>query len=235
MALFTIGDLHLPLGIDKPMDIFGGKWTNYVERIADNWQTNVKNNDVVVIPGDFSWATYLEQTYKDFEFLNKLNGTKILLKGNHDYWWTTLNKLNKFIAENGFEDIYFLHNNSYKYGGTAICGTRGWMHPHWENVTEDDIKIFNREAARLKISLDSARDYSEIYVFTHYPPMSLNLEENDFVKTMRQYPVTKCVYGHLHSHSHRNAVNKTVGGIEYMLVSGDYIDFNPVKLIEEDR
>lgn len=233
MALFTIGDLHLPLGINKPMDIFGEKWENYVERTEDNWQTNIKAGDVVVLPGDFSWATYLEQSYKDFEFLNKLNGKKILLKGNHDYWWTTLNKLNKFIAANGFKDIYFLHNNSYRYGNTAICGTRGWLHPNWDNVTEEDIKIFNRETARLKLSLDSAGECGEIYVFTHYPPMPLSHEENDFIKTMKNYPVTKCIYGHLHSYAHKNAVNEVIDGIEYMLVSGDYIGFNPVKLKED--
>lgn len=235
MSLFTIGDLHLPLGINKPMDIFGEKWENYVERTADNWQSKVSANDTVVLPGDFSWATYLEQTYKDFEFLNKLNGKKILLKGNHDYWWTTLAKMNKFIAESGFESISFLHNNAYSYRRTAICGTRGWLHPTWNGVTEKDLKIFSREVERLTISLKCAKDCDEIYVFTHYPPISPTLEENDFTRTLRKYNVTRCIYGHLHSHSHKNAVNKTVDGIEYMLVSGDYIGFDPVMLIEADE
>ena len=121
MALYTIADLHLPLGIDKPMDIFGKAWENYVERLADNWQSVVKKNDVVVLPGDFSWATYLEQSVKDFEYLHKLNGKKILLKGNHDYWWTTMNKLREFTAEHGFDDIEFLQNNSFMYDDAYAC------------------------------------------------------------------------------------------------------------------
>ena len=123
MALYAIADLHLPLGIDKPMDIFGKKWQNYVERLKENWQRIVKEDDVVVIPGDFSWATYLEEATKDFEFLHSLNGKKLILKGNHDYWWTTKAKLDKFVQEHGFDDIEFIHNNSYMYENTAICGS----------------------------------------------------------------------------------------------------------------
>lgn len=232
MALYSIADLHLPLGIDKPMDIFGAQWNNYVERLADNWQSKVKGNDIVVLPGDFSWATYLEQSYKDFEFLDKLNGTKILLKGNHDYWWTTMNKLKEFTAKNGFNSIHFLQNNSYMYGDTAICGTRGWIHPAWDSFKEDDRKIFDREVLRLELSFKSARDYNEIYVFTHYPPRSNKLESNEFVEMMAKYPVTKCVYGHLHSASHKNAVEGAAGGVEYKLVSSDYLQFDPI-LIKE--
>lgn len=232
MALYSIADLHLPLGIDKPMDIFGKNWENYVERIADNWQGKIKANDTVVLAGDFSWATYLEQAYKDFEFLNKLNGKKIILKGNHDYWWTTMNKLNEFIADNGFDSVSFLQNNSYMYGDTAICGTRGWIHPAWDSFDAEDEKIFNREVLRLELSLKCVKECSEIYVFTHYPPRSNKLESNAFVEMMEAYPVTKCVYGHLHGTAHKNAVEGSVGNIEYKLVSADYLKFDPV-LIKE--
>ncbi|MCC8170176.1 MAG: metallophosphoesterase [Oscillospiraceae bacterium] len=232
MALYSIADLHLPLGIDKPMDVFGVAWSNYVERLADNWQSKISAGDTVVMPGDFSWATYLEQSYKDFEFLNKLNGRKILLKGNHDYWWTTMNKLKEFISVNGFDNIFFLQNNSYKYEDIAICGTRGWLHPAWDSFKADDRKIFDREVLRLELSLNSAGDSGEIYVFTHYPPRSNKLESNEFVEMMERYPVSKCIYGHLHSAAHKNAVEVTEGGIEYKLVSSDYLQFNPVLIRE---
>lgn len=232
MALYTIADLHLPLGIDKPMDIFGKAWENYVERLAYNWQSKVRADDTVVLAGDFSWATYLEQSVRDFEYLNKLNGRKILLKGNHDYWWTTMNKLKEFTAENGFENISFLQNNAFMYEDIAICGTRGWIHPAWDNFGEDDRKIFDREVQRLELSLKSAGDCHEIYVFTHYPPMSAAREANEFTEMMKKYSVKKCIYGHLHAASHRNAVEGLVDGIEYKLVSGDYIGFDPIKLYD---
>lgn len=232
MALYTIADLHLPLGIDKPMDIFGKAWENYVERLADNWQSTIKDGDLVVLPGDFSWATYLEQSERDFEYLHKLNGRKILLKGNHDYWWTTMNKLREFTAAHGYDDIDFLQNNSFSYEDIAICGTRGWLHPAWDSFTDEDRKIFDREVLRLELSLKSANDYKEIFVFTHYPPMSLQREGNAFTDMMKQYPVTKCIYGHLHAASHKNAVQGVIDGIEYRLVSGDYLKFEPVKLTD---
>ncbi len=230
MALYTISDLHLPLGIDKPMDIFGSKWTNYVERLGENWQKKIGRDDVVVIPGDFSWATYLEQSERDFEFLNSLNGRKILLKGNHDYWWTTLSKLRAFVSERGFLSVDFMHNNFFEYDGVALCGTRGWIYPAWDNFGSDDRKIYDREVARLELSLRAAEKYGEIYVFTHYPPMSSAREENEFTDMMRKYPVTKCFYGHLHAPSHKNAVEGVLNGIEYKLVSGDYIAFDPIKI-----
>lgn len=232
MALYTIADLHLPLGIDKPMDIFGKAWENYVERLADNWQSKVCDGDTIVLAGDFSWATYLEQSVKDFDYLYRLNGKKILLKGNHDYWWTTMNKLREFCGAHNFSDIDFLQNNSFMYNDIAICGTRGWMHPAWDNFSSDDRKIYNREVQRLELSLQSAKDFREIYVFMHYPPMSTALERNEVTEMMKKYGVTKCFYGHLHASAHKNAVEGVVDGIEYKLVSGDYVEFNPVKLCD---
>ena len=232
MALYTIADLHLPLGIDKPMDIFGKAWENYVERLADNWQSKVKADDVVVLPGDFSWATYLEQSEKDFGYLHRLNGKKILLKGNHDYWWTTMNKLKEFTAAHGYDDVSFLHNNSFTYGDVAICGTRGWIHPAWDGFNAEDRKIYDREVQRLELSLKSAGDAKEIFVFTHFPPISQSSTENEFTAVMKKYPVTRCIYGHLHAASHKGAVQGVVDGINYTLVSGDYLKFDPLLLIE---
>lgn len=230
MALYTIADLHLPLGINKPMDVFGKTWSGYVERLEYNWQRKITPDDTVVIPGDFSWATYLEQSEKDFEFLNRLNGKKILLKGNHDYWWSTINKLENFIKNNGFENIHFLQNNSFIYDNITICGTRGWLSPSLESFSTEDRKIYDREILRLELSLKSADSSSEIYVFTHYPPISPQYYDNDFVKMMKNYNVTKCFYGHLHSASHKNAVNGVIDGIEYRLISADYLQFDPHKI-----
>lgn len=227
MALYTIADLHLPLGVEKPMDIFGHSWAGYVDRLEYNWQRKIKPDDTVVLPGDFSWATYLEQSEKDFEFLNRLNGKKILLKGNHDYWWTTMNKLNSFIKEKGFNSIEFLQNNSFVYENIGICGTRGWIHPAWDSFNGEDRKIYDREVLRLELSLKSVKDCKEIYVFTHYPPISVQRTENEFIRMMKQHGVTKCFYGHLHSASHKNAVNGIEDGIEYRLISGDYLQFDP--------
>lgn len=227
MALYTIADLHLPLGVEKPMDIFGHSWAGYVDRLEYNWQRKIKPDDTVVLPGDFSWATYLEQSEKDFEFLNRLNGKKILLKGNHDYWWTTMNKLNSFINGKGFNNIEFLQNNSFVYEDIGICGTRGWINPGCDGFNNEDRKIYDREVLRLELSLKSVKDCKEIYVFTHYPPISVQRTENEFIRMMKKHGVTKCFYGHLHSASHRNAVNGVEDGIEYRLISGDYLQFDP--------
>ena len=224
MALYTIGDLHLPLGIDKPMNVFGSRWDNYVERIERNWSAAVRDEDTVVIPGDFSWATYIEQAERDFDFLEALPGKKILLKGNHDYWWTTMSKLNEFTALHGYRSISFLHNNSYTVGDISVCGTRGWLYPSWRGFSEDDEKYFNREVGRLELSLRMAQTENRV-VFTHYPPMSRAGEGNAFCEVMKKYGVKQCYYGHLHAASHTSRIPDVVDGIEYRLVSSDYLEF----------
>ena len=224
MAVFTIADLHLPLGIDKPMNKFGSLWDNYVERIESNWTATVRNEDTVVLPGDFSWATYLEQATVDFKFLERLPGKKILLKGNHDYWWTTMAKLTDFTEKNGFKSISFLHNGSYTADGISVCGTRGWLYPSWTAFSEADEKYFSREVGRLELSLKAAETENRV-VFTHYPPMSRQGEGNAFTETMKKYGVKKCYYGHLHGASHANRIPELVDGIEYHLVSSDYLRF----------
>lgn len=231
MSIYTISDLHLPLGIDKPMDIFGRAWENYVERIKENWPQLIGSEDTVVLGGDFSWATYLEEAYEDFKFLEALPGRKILLKGNHDYWWTTANKLNKFMEENSFKTISFLHNNSYNIDGFGICGTRGWSLD--STGSEEDKKIYVRELMRLEMSLDSAKNSGaeKLLVFTHYPPVTAAMQNTEFHKILKKYDVKKCFYGHLHGQSHTGAFTGQADGVEYILTSGDYLGFNPIKIV----
>ncbi len=231
MALYAISDLHLPLGIDKPMDIFGKKWENYVERLFENWQNTVKPCDTVVLPGDFSWATYMEESRADFDFLNKLNGRKILLKGNHDYWWGTMNKLREFVGENGYQNIEFLQNNSFSYNGISICGTRLWNTPQG-SLSGEDKKIYDREVMRLELSLKEAEYPENIIVFTHFPPILKDFTQNDAVAMMKKYNVKKCVFGHIHSSGIKNVTEGEIDGIEYTLASGDYREFMPLKIAD---
>jgi len=231
MSIYVIGDLHLYFSIDKPMNIFGYNWENHAEKIKYNWIKKVKETDTVLIPGDFSWATYLEDTYKDFEFLNSLPGRKILLKGNHDYWWTTLNKMNNYIKNSGFENIDFLYNNSYLIENKIITGTRGWI----SNLNNENIKILKREDERLKLSIKNGIEKfgndKEIIVLMHYPPfIKENVEKIDFVKTMKEFNVSKCFYGHLHSDSHKEAIEGKIENIEFKLVSSDYMNFDLLKI-----
>lgn len=231
MALYAIADLHLPLGIDKPMNIFGKIWENYVSRLEENWQKTVSKEDTVVLAGDFSWATYLEESKKDFEFLNNLNGRKIMLKGNHDYWWGTLNKLNEFLADNGFSEIEFLQNNSFSYEDISICGSRGWTLPELKGSTED-LKIYQRELLRLELSLKSAKNPEKIFVFTHFPPVMRDFCENEITELLKRYNVKKAIYGHIHSSGIKNAFEGVLDGVEYSLVSADYREFIPVKIAD---
>lgn len=233
MALYTISDLHLPLGIDKPMDIFGASWDNYVERLQENWQNTVNEEDTVVMPGDFSWAMYIGQSKKDFEFIEKLNGKKILLKGNHDYWWETYNKMSKFLSENNYSTISILHNNSFMYNKTALCGNRGWIYSQTMNA--EDKQIYDREIGRLRLSIESGlkEEPEHIYVFTHYPPLTNSDIQTPLTEVLKEYGVEKCFYGHLHANSHKTAVQGVIDGIEYKLVSSDYLGFMPYKITEE--
>ena len=228
MAIYALADLHLSFGTDKPMDIFGDAWDNYTERIFDNWQSIVKPDDLVIVPGDISWATYIEDAYKDFDFINRLNGKKAILKGNHDYWWTTLSKMNKFLCENRFDTITILNNTAISYENAAICGTRGW----WvrEDMSEEDIRILDREKIRLVLSCEAAAKLQKdrIIVGLHYPPVDKNGEHREFLEILKEYNVDTCVFGHLHSHSHKTAVVGDVEGVNMKLVAGDFVDFTPI-------
>lgn len=232
MSIYAIADLHLSFNESKPMDIFGDNWYKHEEKIKKDWTERVNDDDLVILPGDFSWAMYLEDTYKDFEYINKLPGKKILLKGNHDYWWTTLKSMNNFIKEHKFENIEFLYNNSYIYENKIITGTRGWSLKEKNND-----KMINRELIRLELSLkDGINKYGtekEIIVCMHYPPIIKedNYSTNKFVNIMKQYNVKQCLYGHLHGKSHEEAIEGKIENIEFKLVSADYLNFKLKKIM----
>ena len=229
MALFVMGDLHLSLSSDKSMDIFGG-WENYVERIKENWNREVSPEDTVVVPGDISWAMSLKEAVADFSYIHELPGRKIILKGNHDYWWTTAAKMNNFLAENGFDSIFILHNNHYAYENYGICGTRGWINDDNEPA---DAKVLAREAQRLETSIASAENAGlEPLVFLHYPPLYGNEYNPDLLEVMYRHNIKRCWYGHIHGRKgHQNAVNGERDGIVFQLVSADYVQFCPVKIM----
>ena len=231
MSIYTIADLHLPFGVDKPMDIFGNVWKNYTDKILKNWNDCIKPDDTVVIPGDLSWATYLNDAYRDFDFLNKLPGKKIITKGNHDYFFTTLAKMNKFLCENKFDTIKILQNNFFFEEDILICGSRGW------DITagsEEDIKILNREAIRLELSLSQAKKTypdKDIYVFMHYPPILRDIKnENGFLRLFEKYNVKKCFYGHLHSNGIHTAFSGENNNVIFSLISADAVNFMPQKV-----
>ena len=223
MSLFVIGDTHLSLSTDKPMDIFGG-WKNYMQRLEENWRSVVQPQDTVIIPGDVSWGMSLEQAKEDFLFLHRLPGKKILMKGNHDYWWTTVSKMHQFFQENNFTTFEILHNNCALYGDVALCGTRGWFYE--EDRGEHSAKIFNRELIRLETSL-KAGGAREKFCFLHYPPLYQGYRCQEIIDLMKQYGVKRCYYGHLHGGSHRLAVSGDRDGVEYHLVAADYLGFKP--------
>lgn len=232
MAIYAISDLHLALSVDKPMDVFGARWANYMDRLEESWRSTVGENDHVLIPGDISWATYLDQAYEDFRFIDGLPGKKIISKGNHDYWWTTKSKLDKFISENGFSTISFMHNNSYTFEGASVCGTRGWNMPGEDGYSTEDAKIYQRELQRLELSLKDARvdEGGRLIVAMHFPAFNSKGVFSGFLDIMQRYNVKLCIYGHLHGDAHKNAVEGRVKGIEFRLVAADYISFKPVRL-----
>lgn len=226
MSLFCIADLHLSLGNDKPMDIFSG-WQDYTSRILNNWNSIVKDEDTVVVAGDISWAMKLEDCFNDFDFINnKLKGNKILLKGNHDYWWGTKKKIDSYLEENGFDKIKILFNNSYTVGNYNICGTRGW---NLEIDSEEDEKILNRELGRLKLSLDSVDNDKETIVFLHYPPLYGTQRCQEIFDILHNYNIKKCYYGHLHGQKIiKYSYNGDYEGIKLKLISTDSVSFTPV-------
>ena len=228
--MYTISDLHLSLGTNKSMDIFGINWENHEKKIAKNWIEKVQDDDLVLLPGDFSWAMYLKDTKLDFEYLNDLPGHKILLKGNHDYWWETISKMKKFFEKNNFKNIEFLQNNSFLWENTIIAGTRGWSEQE-----ENPEKIIRRENLRLKLSLeDGISKYGNdkpIIVCMHYPPFnSFEQDELNFVKTMKIYKVKTCIYGHIHGEAGKDAKQGKIDGIKYIMASSDQTNFDLIKL-----
>ena len=230
MAIFTIADLHLSFNTNKPMNIFGTNWENYEEKIKKDWQEKVTEKDLVVLPGDFSWAMYLDETEKDFAYINSLPGKKILLKGNHDYWWSTVTSMRNYIKEKNFENIDFLINNSYEFEYKIIVGTRGWA------LTEDaeDKRLTQREVARLELSIKSGIEQygteKEIIAFMHYPPITKNNLNTEYIKILKKYNIKRCFYGHLHASAIQDAIEGNIDGIEFKLVSADGLDFKILKI-----
>ncbi len=224
MAIYAIADLHLSFNTNKPMNIFG--WLNYENKIKEDWLSKVRNDDLVLLLGDFSWEIKLKDTFMDFDFINKLPGKKILLKGNHDLWWTTIKSMREFLNQQNIENVDFLYNNSYEYENKIICGTRGW---NLIEENEQDKKIINREVLRLENSIkDGIKKFGEdkeIIVCMHYPPITKENQNNEFIKVMEKYNVKKCLYGHLHGKAHMNAIEGIKEGIEYTMVSCDYTNF----------
>ena len=230
MSIYAISDLHLSFNTNKPMDIFG--WNNYEEKISQDWRTNVKEEDLVLLTGDFSWEMKLENTYKDFQFINNLPGKKLLLKGNHDLWWTTLKRMREFLKEKEFNNIDFIYNNSYEYENKIIAGTRGW---NITTETEEDKKVKARELLRLENSIkDGIEKYGEdkeIIVCMHYPPLLKELKNSEFTKILEKYNVKYCLYGHLHGKSHMNVFDGNYNNVAYKMVSCDYTGFKLIKII----
>lgn len=228
MALYAIGDLHLCLGAPKPMDVFGGAWVGYMEKLKEGLSV-IGPEDTTVLLGDLSWALDLEGATADFSWINEIPGRKILLKGNHDYWWSTAAKFNKFCVEQGFQELNLLNNNCYEYEDYAICGTRGWFFEEERSGTHDE-KVFKRELMRLEASLKAAGDRQKL-VFLHYPPRYRGYECPEILTLLKQYEVRRCFYGHLHGGSHKLAMEGTWDGVEFRLVSADYLNFRPYIVI----
>lgn len=228
MALHVIGDLHLSLGTDKPMDIFGGPWIGYTEKLKEGI-SKITPEDTTILLGDLSWALSLEGAAHDFAWIDQIPGRKIIVKGNHDYWWSTASKFYKFCNENGFQNQWILNNNHYEYEGFAICGTRGWFFEE-ERSGEHDEKVFKRELIRLETSLKSAGDLPKI-VFLHYPPRYKGYTCDEILDLLKRYDVRQCFYGHLHGASHGLAMEGQWDGIEYRLLAADKLNFHPYRII----
>ena len=229
MALYAIGDTHLSIGKDKPMDIFGPAWDNHTEKLRAGF-SKLHSDDTCVICGDISWGMGLEDTLEDFRFIDSLPGRKIILKGNHDYWWSTAAKAKKFFAAHGITTIEILNNNCFFYGETALCGTRGWFYEE-ETGQEHDKKIMLREIGRLRTSLEAAGEREKL-AFLHYPPIFLKYRCEEILALLREHEVKSCCYGHIHGKGCRMSFNGTKDGCEFHLVSADFVNFEPVLLLQ---
>ena len=229
MSIFTIADTHLSLSDDKPMDIFGG-WQDYVTRLESNWKSLITDDDTVVLPGDISWAMSLEGALEDFRFIHNLPGKKIILKGNHDYWWNTKRKMDAWLENENLDTISILHNNAFKVGDYVLCGTRGWF---YDAETGADMKVLLREASRLDMSIQEGKKLGDnLIVFLHYPPVMQSQKCQEIFDVLKKHDIKRCYYGHLHGESTRHSVNETVDGIKFSLISADFLSFCP-QLVEK--
>ena len=228
MALYALGDLHLALGADKPMDVFGGRWEGYMDKLAQSLQV-LQPEDTLVIVGDFCWALGLAEAEADFRFLAQFPGRKLFVKGNHDYWWNTSAKFQRFCRDLELGENCLLHNNCYFYGDLALCGTRGWFFEE-DRGGEHDEKVFRRELIRMETSLKAAGEREKI-CFLHYPPRYRGYTCPEILTLLKTYGVCLCCYGHLHGESHKLALEGNYDGTDYRLVAADYVNFQPVCLV----
>ncbi len=230
MGLYAMADFHLAIGVaDKPMDVFGKVWQNYMTKIEENCRKVLTDNDVLLIPGDVSWGTYTSQAENDLKFINSLPGKKVISRGNHDYWWTSAKKLDELKEKLQLDTLIFLHNSFYQYENTAICANRGWNY----SLSEENVKIYKRELLRMELSLQMAEKagFSEKIAVTHYPPVTPdgNVDEN-YLAFFEKYGVTLCLYGHLHNVRKENVFEGMAKNVEFRLVSADYLEFMPFRI-----
>jgi len=231
MKIFAISDLHISTNTNKPMDIFGRNWVGYMDKIRIDWTEKVSDEDIVLIGGDISWAMTIEDAQKDINTLTDLNGKKILIKGNHDYWWSGIGKVRDMLPEN----FYALQNDSIRFDGVVVCGSRCWSVPGSPDFNEQDRKIYNRETERLKLSLKNAeklkKEGDKLIALIHYPPFNVKREESEFTKIFEQYRVETVVYGHLHGKSVRADKLVVKNGVKYILTSCDQVDNKLTEII----
>lgn len=229
MGLYAISDLHLAFNVDKPMDIFGQHWLKHDEKIKENWLNKVNDEDTVLIAGDISWSMRADESKEDLDWINSLPGTKYIIKGNHDYWWSGIKKLNSM-----YDSMKFIQNNFFTYKDYAICGSRGWICPGSDKFQEKDEKIYSREQIRLRLSLDAAKKagFKKFICMIHYPPTNEKFENSAFTEIFKEYEVEKVVYGHLHSTALGRVINGNWNGVEYVMSSCDFINFDPVKILD---
>lgn len=229
MSLYAIGDLHLSEAVDKPMDIFGPQWDHHADRIADAWRRTVSEEDIVLLPGDISWAMTLDEAQSDLNWIARLPGTKVMIRGNHDYWWSGITKVRNRLQSRHFA----IQNDALDLGEISVCGTRGWTLPTHPKFSDEDRTIFERECMRLTMSLEAASKLQKpIVVMLHYPPCTSLATQTPFTALLSDYNVSLCVYGHLHGMAHRFAFEGSLHGVQYRLVSADYLEFRPLSLGE---
>ena len=232
MKIFSISDLHLDVNNSKPMDIFGPVWQNYLDKIVADWNKKVGDEDVVILAGDYSWAMKLEQVVPDLELLKNLKGYKIIIRGNHDYWWSSISKVRALLPEKTFA----LQNDAIKLGDYIFCGNRGWLIPEGKQNSEENKKIYTRELIRLEMSLKSAKKLQQadekIVYITHYPPFNNNREPSEFSKMIEQYGVSAVVFGHLHGFVNPKMIYNEINGVKYYLTSCDAMKNQLVTIFE---
>ena len=238
MSIYALADLHLALSNpEKSMDVFGSRWEGYIPKIKDNWMNTVTDSDTVLIPGDISWATYIDKAEEDFRFISDLPGTKLLSRGNHDFWWTTMKKMEVFFAQKGFDNLQFIRTNVAQVEDCLISGTRGWMIESKASIEgSDNRKIYEREKLRIGMCIDKLNEtdpeHSKKHILMiHYPPLTSNQEFTEFAEIISDGGVDICVYGHLHGKAHKKAFEGEFGGTRFICASADYVGFKPVKII----